>query len=335
MSLSKSEAANKKKGFARKPKVSMEDPVVNVEDVDDGFFDQLVSEAKKAKDDFIVPVSEDEPLLQVSKFITMPEPIAEIIGVAGIPCGLITEVYGAPDSGKTTFCNEVLRQTQLAGGAAILFLVEQKYDLHRASDMGINVKKMLVKKPKTIEQVGEYIFDLVSYVRRIKSERPVCIVWDSLGATPCEKDLNEKRADFAADQAAAITVVLRKVQGLIRETNIAFVIINQISTKIGVTFGKKTQSKGGFAPKYYSALRIEFTKIGRLRAATDLKDSDFCAIKSHIEVEKNHLGIPFKTAEVAIDYKGFVVGRSVERKNAKKVHAGEKKGSDGEGEGDE
>jgi recombination protein RecA len=334
MSLSKSETANKK--FVRAKAKSKEAVTKVTDDDDDDFFDQLVSEATKAKDDFIVPSDENEPLLQVSQYITMPEEIAELIGVAGVPCGLITEVYGAPDSGKTTFCNEVLRQTQEAGGAAILFLVEQKYDLHRAADMGINVKRMLVKKPKTIEQVGEYIFDVVSYVRKIKSEKPICIVWDSLGATPCDKDLNEKRADFAADQAAAITVVLRKVQGLIRETNIAFVIINQISTKIGVTFGKKTQSKGGYAPKYYSALRIEFSKIGRLRAHDDGKESDFCAIKSHVEVEKNHLGIPFKTAEVQIDYKGFVFGRKIERKQrAEKVHATKKGRDDGEGEADE
>ena len=322
MSLEKSQMQDKKgKKFVRSAKKTKEEvvetEVVNVDDIDDSFFDAIVGEAKKAKDDFIIPSSEDEPLLQVNSFINMPQPIAEMIGVPGIPCGLITEVYGAPDSGKTTLCNEILKQTQKAGGAAILFLTERKYDLHRAADMGINVKKMLVKQPRTVEQVGEYIFDIVSYVKKVKSDKPICIVWDSLGATPCEKDLNEKRADFAGDQAAAISVVLRKTQGLIKDHNIAFIMINQISTKIGVTFGKKTHSKGGFAPKYYSALRIEFSKIGRVRAWDDSKEDSFCAIRSHIEVEKNHLGIPFKNAEVEIDYKGFVIDRKVERKNGK------------------
>lgn len=298
--------SRKKKG---EPEVVEATPV---EDIGGDFFNDLVEAAKEEGDNgFIIPSGIDEPLLQVSKYIPMHPEFQKLIGCPGIPCGLITEVYGAPDSGKTTFCTEILKQTQLAGGVPVLLLSELKYDLPRAAEIGLDVKKMLIRRPRTIEDVREHLHDVITYVQKVKSDKPIVIVWDSLGATPCAKELIEKRGEFAADGAAAITVLLRKTQAMIRDHNIAFVMINQISTKIGVSFGKKTQAKGGFAPKFYSALRIEFAKIGRVRATKGAKDADFCGIRTHIEVEKNHLGQPFRTMEAIIDAKGFVFDRHI------------------------
>lgn len=301
----------------RKAKVLVPDVIDASVDIPEDIFDEFVAFSRSQGDkDFIIPRGVDEPLLQVNTWIRLPKPFQDLIGAPGIPCGLITEVYGPPDSGKTTFCLEALKRTQEAGGIAMLVLTERKFDLARAAAVGVDVKKLYIKRPKTIEDVREYIHELATTVAKFKkiNKRPVTIVWDSVAATPCAKELDEKRGDFAADQAAAITVLLRKTQAMICDHSIAFLMINQISTKMGVTFGKKTQSKGGFAPKFYSALRIEFSKAGRLRAKTDSKDSDFCAIKSVIEVEKNHLGTPFGTMTVSIDYKGFVFDREVERK---------------------
>jgi protein RecA len=299
------------------------------EDVSADFFNDFVALAKdQGETDFIIPNGEDEPLLQVSKYIPMPDPISEAIGAPGFPCGLICEVYGLPDCGKTTFCNEILKNVQKIGGIPILLLSELKYDLHRATSMGLDVKKLMIRRPKTIEAVREHVHDIVTLISKSKKKDiPVAIVWDSVAATPCEKELNEKRGDFAGDNAAAITVLLRKTQAMIRDHNISFIMINQVSTKIGVAFGKKTQAKGGNAPKYYSALRIEFAKVGRARAHDDPKDADFCAIKTVMEIEKNHLGTPFKTAEFTIDYKGFVIDRPIERKpekDGKKLHSTKK-----------
>lgn len=304
------------KKFVKKPKneeVEKEEPI-KAELVDDSFFEEFVKQAKSEKVDLIIPKDADDPILQVKHWIKMPKEIAEFIGAPGIPCGLITEIFGPPDSGKSTLCTEIIKQAQLQGGTGLLCLSEMKVSLHRMEAVGVNVKRMPVRLPKTIEEVQEVVHDIVSVVKKInKPDKPVVIVWDSLAATPCAKELDEKRGDFAADQAAAITVLLRKAQGLLRDNNIAFVMINQISTKIGVTFGKKTQAKGGLAPKFYSALRIEFAQIGRVRATGASKDDDFCGIKTVAEVVKSHISTPFSTKEFVIDHKGFVFNRPIEK----------------------
>lgn len=332
----KSQKTSKLKAeFKRKstPKTAKEEAPVpdpyGAEDGDD--FHSFVANAKALGADFLVPADKNEPMLQVSMYVNVSAPIAKVIGAPGLPCGLITEVFGPPDSGKTTLCIEALASVQKQKGIAILVLSERKFDLHRAEDMGVDVKRLVIYRPRTMEDVREYVHNICLTVAKRKSKTPVVVVWDSLAATPCQKELDEKRGDFAADQAAAVTVLLRKTQAMIKDHNIAFVMINQISTKIGVSFGKKTQAKGGFAPKFYSALRLEFTQIGKVRASGDTTEDDFVAIKSKVEAIKNHMGVPFKTTEVIIDYKGFVVDRKVEKRSDesdKKVSSKKKRRAD-------
>lgn len=310
---SKKKAEFKRKSAPTERRKKEPAPVVDPYGEEEGdLFADFVKEARAIGSDFVVPVDKNEPMLQVSAYVKLPKPIMDVIGAPGLPCGLITEIFGPPDSGKTTACIEALAEVQRQGGIAILMLTERKFDLPRAEDMGVNVKRLIVYRPRTVEAVREFVHDICITVAKRNSKKPVIILWDSLAATPCEKELNEKRGDFAADQAAAVAVLLRKTQAMIRDHNIAFVMLNQISTKIGATFGKKTQAKGGFAPKFYSALRLEFIQIGRVRLPGGVKGDDFVATKILIEAVKNHLGVPFKTAEAIIDYKGFVVDRKVE-----------------------
>lgn len=218
--------------------------------------------------------------------------------------------------GKTSLCNEALAGTQKEGGLAILFLSELKYDEKRAAAQGVRCdggEGSLIKyRPRTIEQVGDYIHEVSNIINKSGTKKKVCIVWDSLGATPCENELNAARTDFSMDAAKAITGVLRKTQGLIRDKKIAFVMINQVYDKTGVTFGKKTTTRGGKSPRYYSALQLSFAKIGRIRPPGEKSPAPFCGIRTKIDVEKNHLGQPFKSAEVQIDWKGFVIDRKPE-----------------------
>jgi len=279
-------------------------------------FDAFVKEARNLKSDFVICGSDEDDMVSVTEWIEMPPQIQEVIGTPGIPCGLISMVYGEPDTGKTSFCNEALASTQRAGGFGVLFLSELKYDERRAAAQGIQCdgkKGSLIKyRPRTIEEVGDLIFQVSVIIDKSKTKKPVCIVWDSLGATPCENELNEARSNFSMDAAKAITGVLRKTQGLIRDKKIAFVMINQLYDKTGVTFGKKTTTRGGKSPRYYSALQLSFSKLGRIRPPGKKAPHPFCGIRTKIEAEKNHLGQPFKSVEMEIDWKGFVIDRKPE-----------------------
>lgn len=265
--------------------------------------------AKELK--FHSPTSVDDPLIEVSSYITMPKAIQKLIGAEGVPCGLITMAYGLPDCGKTTYANTALLSAQRSGGLAILLKTEEKYSLKRAAAMGLDVKKIGIFSPRTIEEAGDCIDKVVNYVKAKDPGRKVCIVWDSLAATPCENELKENRKEFSMDAAKAIRGMLRRSQQAIRATNVAIIIINQVYDNTN-QFGEKTTPYGGKGAIYHSAMILRFVKTGRIRADGATKDDDFCGIKTNVEGVKNHLGQPFKTADFQIDWKGFVFDRPAE-----------------------
>ena len=320
-SSSEPETSKPKKKFTRKadlvePKKAKPSAIEHDDDIFDDFADAMGKTIKDKKvmkaTDFSVPASVDDPLIEVTSFITMPKEIQNLLGVQGVPCGLITMAYGLPDCGKTTYANTALLSAQQSGGLAILIKTEEKYSLRRAEAMGINVKKLGIFRPRTIEEAGDQIARVVSFVKAKGKDRKVCIVWDSLAATPCENELKENRKEFSMDAAKAIRGMLRRSQQEIRDTNIAIVIINQVYDNTN-SFGEKTTPYGGKGAIYHSATILKFAKIGRIRSDDAGKTDDFAGIVTKVEAVKNHLGQPFKTAEFEIDWKGFVFDRPVEK----------------------
>jgi len=299
------------KKFVRKK--SDKTPVVQKFVDDDSDIEDLVKAASKTIQGIFSPRDEDEPLLEVTDWIEMPKDIQNITCTPGLPCGLIVEVYGKKDCGKTTFATQALVSVQKDGGIPILIDTENKYSLKRAAAMGLDVKRLVIIKAKTIEEAFDKFIAMVTLIKtRPKDKnRKVCAVWDSVGATPCEAELDESKGDFSMNAAKAIKGRLRKTLYYIKDTRTSLVLINQVYSNTN-TFGKKSTPYGGSGPEYHCAMILEFVALGRVRPTGVKAPADFCGINTKIEAVKNHLGQPFKTGEVQIDWKGFVIDRSPE-----------------------
>ena len=278
----------------------------------EGAFDieDIIREAKKHKITGILIPRKNADLVEVPDWIPMPKPILKILGTPGIPCGLITMVYGKRDSGKTTFSIEALASAQRENGIAVLIDTEHKFNFKRAELVGLDRNSLALVRAASIEQVFDKFVGIVNIIKnnpKMKNRKMVC-VWDSLGATPTDAECDGKSKDFAMTAARVIKGGLRKVVRFIHDTKVAFVIINHSYTKM-VSWGDPDQPYGGSGPEYHSALTLKFTKIGRVRPPKAAKESPFCGIRTKIECVKNHLGQPFAFGEVQIDGKGFVVDR--------------------------
>lgn len=306
--------------------------------------DELIADAQKLSDNIFILNDENASLMEVSDWIVMNPALQEVLGgIPGFPCGMISQVVGPKDSGKTTTATEALISAQVDGGIAILLDTEKKYSIKRAALMGLDVKNLIIIQAKTIEKAFEKFIVVVNIIKN-KAEyvnkegellnsaeytaltpakkkgfkkhlkyahRKVCCVWDSLGATPSEAELDDGVKDFSMTAAKVIKGQLRKLLAYISEMKVAFVIVNQVYANMN-TFGKKTTPYGGSGPEYHSVLILEFAKIGRIRPDGVKSPEPFCGIKTKVECIKNHLGQPFGEAELYIDHKGFVIGRSPE-----------------------
>ncbi len=252
--------------------------------------------------------ADDNPL-DVREFVKMPA-LEDVMGVPGFPCGLVTMLYGKKDCGKTTCATMAMIACQQEGGISILLDTEHKYDMKRASAMGL-VDPMIIKAD-TIEDAFEKFLLVIKHLRDVeKFDGKICCVWDYLGATPSRAELDEDVKDFSMTAAKVIKGWLRKLLAYIRQSNVAFIIVNQVYSK-PVTFGKTTTTYGGSGPTYHSAIMLEFTQIARVRPKKAKTTADFAGIKTLVECTKNHLSQPFKKKEILIDWKGFAVDRDVE-----------------------
>lgn len=290
--------------------------------VDDELFSSIVSVIKREVPGAFVP-SIGVDLATINAWIPMPPEFCEAMGgIKGLPCGHIIQALGDSDTGKTTFCNHALIECQRAGGIAVLIDTEHKYDIDRAIAMGLNRDRLIWKKARTIEEVYEVLIRTLKIIRERAPKAKIVVVWDSVGGTPCmreitgtgadgeDEDDKKKSAEYAPAAAKAIKAGLRKTRYFLQEMNAALLLINQFYTRTDLSgpaakYAKKKKAYGGEGPKYYSSVMLEFTRIGSLTIERKGKKIKI-GTRSQIECVKNHIGKPFGMVEIEIDLYGVV-----------------------------
>ena len=87
----------------------------------------------------------------------------------------------------------------------------------------------------------------------------------------------------------------------IRRSNTALVLINQIRSTIGISYGDPTVTSGGKALKFYASIRMQ-----TYRSTLQKDGEDVVGNTVKVKVVKNKLAPPFKECESEVIYgRGF------------------------------
>ena len=245
----------------------------------------------------------DESPTHVNRWISTGSKLLDYIcsnrNDGGLPEGRIVEIFGPPSIGKSHIATQIARTTQSMGGIVVYIDTENATSVENLKMLGVDVSKRFVYvDTHCTEEVLSIAEATIMKAKAMDKDIPVTIVWDSVAASsPKAELLGDYDKESIGLQARAISKGMRKITGVIGQTNSLFVILNQIRTKIGVMYGDPDTTPGGKAIPFHASTRI------KLGAGQQIKDGDdVIGIHVWAKTIKNKVAPPFRKIDFEIHF---------------------------------
>ena len=258
------------------------------------------------------------------RFFDLGNAFLDACGIPGPAMGHINMLLGHSDTGKTTALVKSAVDAQKKGIVPVFIITEQKWSWDHAELMGFNKDGdyLFNSDFEYIEQITDYINELLDAQEKGDLPHDLLILWDSVGSVPCKMTYDGKggkqhNASVLADKIGM--GINQRISGS-RRTDKAYtntlIIVNQPWVELPDNpFGQpKIKAKGGEAIWLNSSIVFLFgnqkgagtTKISITKDKRKVK----IATRTKISIMKNHInGLGYEDGRILVTSHGFMPGR--------------------------
>lgn len=220
----------------------------------------------------------------------------------GLPAGILVEIFGPSQSGKTALLCEIAGAVERQGGECQFDDPEARLDQEFASLFDMNIKKENYNQPDTVTQVFKALRDWEPANKNVINGK----FTDSLAALSTDMEMSEEEGDkMGMRRAKEFSEQLRKSCRLIKQRNILHVCSNQVRVNVDAgKYGKRYTSPGGEAVKFYASVRMQFSNPEKMFKKITHKGREIkkaIGIEVEVEVVKT-VDSPYRKAPLIILY---------------------------------
>ena len=221
----------------------------------------VLSQIRKEFGDSAIMQMGDSEVKQIPVISTGAFSLDLALGAGGVPKGRIVEIFGNESSGKTTLSLHIAANAQKEGGIVAFIDAEHALDINYAKRIGVDVNNLLLAQPNSGEEALQIAEQLV------RSGAVDVVIVDSVAALVPQSELDGEIGDsHMGAQARLMSQAMRKLTGLLANTNTLCIFTNQIRMKIariqtlkdntGKAYGNRTRVnvvKNKVAPPFTEA----------------------------------------------------------------------------------
>ena len=296
------------------------------------------------------------------KWIPFSKALQNSISVTGAPVGHITLLRGHSNTGKTTALLELAISAQKMNILPVFIITEMKWSWEHARTMGFQLDDVVdevtgevvdhngffIYRDRTtlgtIEDVAEFIADLLDEQKKGNLPYDLCFFWDSIGSIPCKMSVEANKNNpmwNAGAMSQQFGNFINQRFPLSRKENAPYtnsmVAINKIwvAPAENIMSQPKMKMKNGETMFLDVSIVLTFGNItnsgtSKIKATKDGKEVEF-AVRTKVSCDKNHVtGLQTKSVVLATIH-GFIEDDKKEIDTYKKAHSHEWKNILGDG----
>ena len=204
----------------------------------------------------------------------------------GLPLNKITEICGPPNSSKTSFVLNLIKENPDCVTAYLDTDNSVNYDY--LETLGIDTESMIISHPETSEQLVQIVDMLVS------NKAVDIIIVDSIATLISQDELNSSMSNQSTNSTISDTI--KKLSSLIYKSDCALILVNQIRSDLKA---KKYGAEVSIADRIlntYASIRLDIRQTNELH-----KYDRIIGAKLKVSVKKNKLALK-KGDDVSINH---------------------------------